>query len=475
MDRSRYQQSSMQSTGGPVAHSTPSKSSAKLLRFSDSAPRANEGHDLTDGCAFPPTRFAFRRDLPSSSKNEQHSSVLSEMERDTIVKQRTELQLLIGELRDRDKELNDMVQAHHTEMKAWQEDRCLTQSMEQKCVKLERDLNKRNNQIRELLKKFKAVEGEALDSSSALETSRSQLLGLEDEHKTVCEQLRELEEYNSKLQDSFRHTSQSLGDAQSKVVQLQHTLQVKDKEAVATSKEVTDLASRLQSLEFSYKQLEKITLEVKTSANDWKNKYLDAKQIADTIKTEVEITTATLEEKDEELEKVRRLLKEKQEELAYTVERERRKDQMLSLQKSKQERTDTELHSLRQIYDLQQHKLAASRKELCEVKEKGIKYRCNINQEESSLFDTSANESVDLTPRSPRKSQHSPRRLSPSADMRSAEALTDDVVTMRPGSSTDRLQKLLNDSKRLVDTITNNESKSPTHLLAQLSMSTEDG
>ena len=35
-------------------------------------------------------------------------------------------------------------------------------------------------------------------------------------------------------------------------------------------------------------------------------------------------------------------------------------------------------------------------------------------------------------------------------------------------SSTDRLQKLLSDSKRLVDTITSNESKSPTHLLAQL-------
>lgn len=35
-------------------------------------------------------------------------------------------------------------------------------------------------------------------------------------------------------------------------------------------------------------------------------------------------------------------------------------------------------------------------------------------------------------------------------------------------SSTDRLQRLLSDSKRLVDTITSNESKSPTHLIAQL-------
>lgn len=63
-----------------------------------------------------------------------------------------------------------------------------------------------------------------------------------------------------------------------------------------------------------------------------------------------------------------------------TVEREKRKDQMLALQKSKQERTDTELSSLRQMYDLQQHKLAATRKELTEIREKDIKHRNNFSQ-----------------------------------------------------------------------------------------------
>lgn len=62
------------------------------------------------------------------------------MERDTIIKQRTELQLLISELRDRDKELNEMVQAHRTEMKAWEEDRNRSQLLEQRCAKLDRKL-----------------------------------------------------------------------------------------------------------------------------------------------------------------------------------------------------------------------------------------------------------------------------------------------------------------------------------------------
>ena len=66
--------------------------------------------------------------------------------------------------------------------------------------------------------------------------------------------------------------------------------------------------------------------------------------------------------------------------LFRSVEREKRKDQMLSLQKSKQERTDTELSTLRQMYDLQQHKLAATRKELTEIREKEIKQRTNFSQ-----------------------------------------------------------------------------------------------
>jgi len=61
------------------------------------------------------------------------------------------------------------------------------------------------------------------------------------------------------------------------------------------------------------------------------------------------------------------------------VEREKRKDQLLELQKSKQERTDRELSTLRQMYELQQHKLATLRKELTESREKEIKHRVTFD------------------------------------------------------------------------------------------------
>ncbi|OWK14579.1 hypothetical protein Celaphus_00000367, partial [Cervus elaphus hippelaphus] len=47
----------------------------------------------------------------------------SEVEISTIEKQRKELQLLIGELKDRDRELNDMVAVHQRQLLSWEEDR----------------------------------------------------------------------------------------------------------------------------------------------------------------------------------------------------------------------------------------------------------------------------------------------------------------------------------------------------------------
>ena len=62
---------------------------------------------------------------------------VSEIECQTIVKQRQELQLLIGELKDRDRELNDMVTAHWQQLNAWEKDRQRLISLEKRNTKLE--------------------------------------------------------------------------------------------------------------------------------------------------------------------------------------------------------------------------------------------------------------------------------------------------------------------------------------------------
>ena len=62
---------------------------------------------------------------------------LLDFENETIEKQREELHLLIAELRDRDRELNEMVAAHRRQMDAWQLDRRRAESLEEKCSRLQ--------------------------------------------------------------------------------------------------------------------------------------------------------------------------------------------------------------------------------------------------------------------------------------------------------------------------------------------------
>ena len=64
-------------------------------------------------------------------------SYVSELETTTIQKQRKELHLLIGELQDRDRELNEMVASHQKQLLAWEQDRQKLLTLEQRYSRLE--------------------------------------------------------------------------------------------------------------------------------------------------------------------------------------------------------------------------------------------------------------------------------------------------------------------------------------------------
>lgn len=55
----------------------------------------------------------------------------------TIQRQRRELQLLMAELKDRDRELNTMAASHHRQLHAWEQDRQRVLTLEQKCSGLD--------------------------------------------------------------------------------------------------------------------------------------------------------------------------------------------------------------------------------------------------------------------------------------------------------------------------------------------------
>ena len=64
---------------------------------------------------------------------------MAEFENATIQKQRQELHLLVAELRDRDRELNEMVASHQKQLLSWEQDRQKNVSLERSCSQLERE------------------------------------------------------------------------------------------------------------------------------------------------------------------------------------------------------------------------------------------------------------------------------------------------------------------------------------------------
>lgn len=55
----------------------------------------------------------------------------------TIQRQRRELQLLMAELKDRDRELNTMAASHQKQLLAWEQGRQRVLTLEQKCARLD--------------------------------------------------------------------------------------------------------------------------------------------------------------------------------------------------------------------------------------------------------------------------------------------------------------------------------------------------
>ena len=53
----------------------------------------------------------------------KYQSTAAHIEQDVINKQRQEIHLLMEELGTRDRELNDLVKSHQSQVKAWEKDR----------------------------------------------------------------------------------------------------------------------------------------------------------------------------------------------------------------------------------------------------------------------------------------------------------------------------------------------------------------
>ncbi|NXW80448.1 CCD62 protein, partial [Hirundo rustica] len=274
-----------------------------------------------------------------------------------IRRQRQELKLLIAELKDRDRELNDMVAVHERHIQAWEDDRQKILTLAERCSLLTSELNERNAVIKSLTKKLKVLETQHNDSKITLENTKQRFKELLQKVADSSLQCQALEEKNQSLHCSVLELSAKTGQLQAREQELLTMLQLKDKALIETTDQIAEATSKFKSLEGA---LRASKLDEFSRNREQQDLKLTLNDVVVQINKMKDILCEKMKEGSNYQEEISHLKQENgclRSELMLAVEEAQRKDQLYQFTKSKQARIEKELSSLRQVCVKQQRDL----------------------------------------------------------------------------------------------------------------------
>uniref|UniRef100_A0A8C1YTC6 Coiled-coil domain-containing protein 62 n=1 Tax=Cyprinus carpio TaxID=7962 RepID=A0A8C1YTC6_CYPCA len=332
-----------------AANETPDVSSTKLRDEDRTGPAALSLHELS-------------RPMSSFSLMQDFQTPVNGLEVSTIQRQRLELQLLIAELKDRDQELNTMAAAHHKQLLSWEQDRQRVLILEQRCARLEDELEQRNEVIRALSKRTKVAETREKDVYRELNSSQQQLHELSRRQMNTSRHEQDLEERNQSLDSTVMMLSSQLGQLQVREEELSSMLKLKDKDVIEATNQILELSGHLCELEKSLEELR--TRESKTLREMEEHKHCFRESRHENTQLKAELQEKTIENNSQREELIR--LKQENQllkrditavELQMMNEDNSWRDELLELSRSKQARAGSELLCLRQVCENQQNEL----------------------------------------------------------------------------------------------------------------------
>ncbi|XP_062360269.1 coiled-coil domain-containing protein 62 [Cinclus cinclus] len=274
-----------------------------------------------------------------------------------IRRQRQELKLLIAELKDRDRELNDMVAVHERHIQAWEDDRQKILSLAEKCSLLTSELNEKNAIIKSLTKKLKLLESQHNDSKITLESAQQKFKELTQKVTDSSVHCQALEEKNQSLHCSVLELSAKTGQLQAREQELLTMLQLKDKALIETTDQITEVASKFKTLESALRAAQ---LEEFSRPREQQDLKLTLNEVLFQVNRMKDVLSEKMKESSKHQEEISHLKHENgclRSELILAVEEAQRKDQLYQFTKSKQVRIEKELSSLRQVCVKQQRDL----------------------------------------------------------------------------------------------------------------------
>ncbi|CAG5867733.1 unnamed protein product [Menidia menidia] len=282
---------------------------------------------------------------------------MTDLSGSTIQRQRRELQLLMTELKDREKELNAMAASHRKQHQMWEQDRQRVSALERKGSRLEEELQKRNEVIRVLTRRVWVVESRELEVQKELREAKRKAAEIEETQRHVGQKCRDYEERNQSLSSTVTALSTQVGSLQVREEELRSLLELKDKDVAEASGRILELAGRLRDLEAAQRESRSQEAKQLRDGEESKRRYREARQEAALLKEELQQQVAQSSTQREEIIRLKQELQLLRTHLALTGEGDGWKDELLELSRSKQERITSELLCLQQVCESQRNDL----------------------------------------------------------------------------------------------------------------------
>ncbi|KAK5852240.1 hypothetical protein PBY51_023726 [Eleginops maclovinus] len=271
----------------------------------------------------------------------------------TIQRQRRELQLLMAELKDRERELNTMASSHHKQLLAWEQDRQRVLALEQRCARFDDELQKRNEVIRILTKRVWVVETREEEVQKQLSLAKQHLC----EQQNISQKYQDFEEKNQSLNSTVMALSTQVGSLQVREEELSSMLKLKEKDVVEASGHLVDLTARLRDLETSLTESRSRESKLQRDSEENKRRYKEARHEITHLKEDLQQQVTQSSTQREEIIRLKQELQLLRRDLALSGEGDSWRDELLELARSKQERTMSELHCIRQVCENQRNDL----------------------------------------------------------------------------------------------------------------------
>ncbi|XP_071428356.1 coiled-coil domain-containing protein 62 isoform X1 [Pithys albifrons albifrons] len=288
--------------------------------------------------------------MSSSLLGSASSQALSPYHENSIIKkQRKELQVLIAELKERDRELNDMVAVHQRHIQAWEGDRHKILTLAERCSLLTSELNDKDAVIKSLTERLKFLESQQNNSQATLENTQQKFKELTQKVTDSSVHCQALEEKNQNLHHSILELAVKTGQLQAREQELLTMLRLKDNALIETTDYITEFTFKLKKLESALRAVKSedfcLNREQKELNLTLKDLMLQTNKLRDVL-------SEKMEENNKQQEEILHLKHQNgclRNRLALAVEMAQRKDELYQFAKSKQARIEKELSTLLQV------------------------------------------------------------------------------------------------------------------------------